>query len=56
MQNLERQDICQDLISPAHDNPMLLSNIITGHITWFFLYDPQIKPEQTGLEITNIPT
>jgi hypothetical protein len=32
MQNREREDVCQDLISPAHDNPMLLSNIITGHI------------------------
>ena len=48
MQNWEREDICKDLISPAHDNPTLLSNITTGHTTWFFLYYPHIKPGQTG--------
>jgi hypothetical protein len=38
--------VCRELKQQARDDPIFISNIITGEETWVYGYDPQTKQQQ----------
>ena len=46
-QKQQRLDVCLDLKESAANDPIFLSNVITGDETWVYVYDPETKAQSS---------
>jgi hypothetical protein len=47
--------VCRELKQQARDDPNFISNIITGHETWVYDYDPETKQQSSQWKSPNSP-
>jgi histone-lysine N-methyltransferase SETMAR len=47
--------VCRELKQQASDNPIFISNIITGDETWVHGYDPETKQQLLQCKLPNSP-
>jgi len=47
--------VCRELNQQARDDPIFISNIITGDKTWVYGYDPQTKQQSLQWKSPNSP-
>ena len=50
-----RVSVCRELKQQTRDDPNFISNIITGHETWVYGYDPETKQHSSQWKSPNSP-
>ena len=48
-------NVCYDLREQVGNDPQILSKVVTGDETWFYVYDPETKQESSQWKIPNSP-
>jgi len=52
-QKAHRISVCSELKQQARDNPIFISNVITGDETWVYGYDPETKQQLSQWKLPN---